>query len=83
MAEKPASERTEAPTEERLRRAREEGRVPTSQEVPSAVVIGGMLVALAVAAPGLYHWFVSQVRAHLAWRRPLNRSRRGMSWEAG
>ena len=68
MAEKPASERTEEPTEERLRRAREEGRVPTSQEVPSAVVIGGLLVALAVAAPGLYHWFASQVVTHLAWR---------------
>lgn len=62
MADKPASERTEPPTPERLRKARQDGKVPQSQEVSSAIVVGVLLVALAMMAPGLYRWFVEQVR---------------------
>jgi len=63
MPDQPASERTEAPTEERLRKARREGRVPSSQEVPSVLVLAAFAVALALAAPGLYQWVYSSVRA--------------------
>lgn len=62
MADKPASEQTEAPTPERLRKARQEGRIPQSQEVPSAVVLGMFLIVLALASGGLYQWFVAQAR---------------------
>ena len=62
MADKPASERTEAPTPQRIRKAREEGRTPQSQEVPSALVVGMFVVALALTAEDLYGWFFSQVR---------------------
>ena len=62
MAEKPASERTEKPTPDRLRKARREGRVPHSAEVPSALMIGLLLVVLTVGAPMLYRWLVVEVR---------------------
>lgn len=62
MADKPAAEQTERPTPERLRKAREEGKVPQSSEAPSALVILLMLLALALTAPTLYGWFVTQVR---------------------
>ena len=62
MAEQPASERTEAPTDERLRKAREEGRVPNSQEVPSVVVLGAFAIVLVLAAPSAYRFLYSTVQ---------------------
>ena len=62
MADKPAAEQTEAPTDERLRKARKEGRVPNSQEVPSVIVLTAFTIVLVLAAPGLYQWFYSTVR---------------------
>ncbi len=70
MADKPAAERTEKPTPERLRKAREEGRVPQSAEVPSALIIGMLLTALAVMAPTLHRWFVCQVQQGLSCQHP-------------
>ena len=62
MADKPAAEQTEAPTDERLRKARREGRLPNSQEVPSVIVLATFTIILVMAAPGLYQWFYSTVR---------------------
>ena len=62
MAEKPAAEQTEKPTPERLRKAREEGKVAQSSEVPSALVILMLLVVLALTASTLYGWFVTKIR---------------------
>ncbi|MFA6132723.1 MAG: flagellar biosynthesis protein FlhB [Phycisphaerae bacterium] len=67
MAEKPASERTEKPTEERLRRARAEGQVAQSQEVPSALMIAIMLVTLGLAGSGTYHWMAGQMQQGLSF----------------
>ena len=39
MADKPAAERTLPPTAERLRKARREGKVPHSKELPAVVVL--------------------------------------------
>lgn len=74
MAEKPASDRTEKPTPDRLRKAREEGRVPQSREVGSALVITVLLVTLALAGAHLYEWFVRQAQegCRLQVDRPLN-----------
>ncbi len=69
MPEKPASERTEPPTPERLRKARQEGKVPQSQELPTALTLGMLLVAMALAAPRLWDWFVAQVQLGLSGAR--------------
>ena len=66
MADKPASERTEKPTPERLKKAREEGQFTQSQEVPSAVMIVAMLLVLVMASGTLYRWFVVQLRDGLS-----------------
>ena len=66
MAEKPSADRTEQPTPERLKKAREEGKVPQSQEVPSALVVGLLLIVTILAAGGLYDWLAGQVRAGLS-----------------
>jgi flagellar biosynthetic protein FlhB len=69
MAEQDQSsaDRTEEPTPERLRRAREEGQVPQSKEVPSAVLILVLLLLLAVLAPVLYRYFYTLVSDSLTF----------------
>jgi len=62
MPEKPATEKTEQPTEKQLSRAREEGKVPQSQEMMSAVSILVLVTIVAVLAPSLMRWFVIQMR---------------------
>ena len=76
MAEHSASDRTEKATPERLRKAREEGQVPQSAEVPSAVVILVFLIALAVMGGTLYHFFVGQFQQGLlfAYKGPMQTS---------
>ena len=68
MPEKPASERTEKATPQRLRKARAEGQTAQSQEVPSAIMIAALLVVLAVTSGGLYRWFTSQMRGGLLFQ---------------
>ncbi len=62
MADKPASERTEQPTAERLKKARQEGQLPESKEVPSVMMIGVLLLALTLAGSSLLTWFAEQAR---------------------
>ncbi len=62
MPEKPATEKTEQPTAKQLSRAREEGKVPQSQEMMSAVSILVLVTIVAVLAPSLMRWFVIQMR---------------------
>jgi len=66
MAEKPASERTEQPTPKRLEKARKEGQVARSQELPAAVAVAALTLVLAVSAPSLLRWFMEQVEQGLA-----------------
>lgn len=54
-------DKTEQPTAERLRKARQEGQVPQSQEVGSALVMGMLTVGLILLAPGLLDWFSTTV----------------------
>ncbi|NLW87888.1 MAG: flagellar biosynthesis protein FlhB [Planctomycetes bacterium] len=65
MAEESAQERTEEPTAERLRKAREEGQFPQSQEVPSAMMIVALLVGLGLSAGMLMDWFIDVTRKGL------------------
>ena len=61
MADRPASERTEPPTPERLRKAREEGKIPQSQEMPAALALGTLLLTLSLSGAALWRWFSRQV----------------------
>ncbi len=60
MADKPATERTEPPTAERLQKAREEGKVPQSSEMPAALTLATLLVATLLAASTLWQFFSRQ-----------------------
>lgn len=62
MPDQPASERTEEPTEERLRKAHQEGQVAQSQEVPSALLLATLLVVSALMAAPMYDYFVRIIR---------------------
>jgi len=70
MPDQPASERTEEATPDRLRKAREEGQVPQNRELPSAVMIGTLLIGLALLGEDIYQWCVDQVRDGVAVRPP-------------
>jgi len=70
MADKPASERTEQATPERLRKAREEGKVPQSSEVPSALMVGALLIALALAGPIICQRLAWVLRQGMAFELP-------------
>ena len=62
MADKPASEKTEQPTARRLRKAREKGQVPQSQELVSAASLSSLAIIIALLAPRLLQWFSLQIR---------------------
>jgi flagellar biosynthetic protein FlhB len=62
MPEKPASERTQKPTAERLRKARQEGQVAQSKEVPSALMVVSLLLVLTFSAKSMFRWMAGQVR---------------------
>ena len=70
MPDKPASERTEAPTPERLRKARQEGRIPQSQEVSPAIGIGILLVVLGLMGATVYRWFVTELQSGMSLAAP-------------
>jgi len=70
MAEKPASERSEKPTPDRLRKARREGKVPQSTEVSSALMISTLLIVLFVGGSKLYGALAAEVRAGVSLSLP-------------
>jgi flagellar biosynthetic protein FlhB len=66
MADQPAAEKTEQPTPRRLEKAKEEGKVPQSQELAAALTLVALLLSLALLAPTLFHWCQRQVKSGLA-----------------
>ena len=68
MADAGASERTEPPTAERLRKARREGQVPQSQELPSVLMLVALLLALALTAADFWQWLTTAVERGVAIR---------------
>ena len=68
MAEKPAAERTEQATPQRLKKARGEGQVAQSQEVPSVMLIVALILVLVLTSGQTYQWFSSQMRDGLLFR---------------
>jgi len=57
MADKPATEKTEQPTSRKLEKAGEEGQVPVSTELTSAVSIIVLLASITLMAPKYMGWF--------------------------
>ena len=74
MADQPASERTEEATPHRLQKARQEGKIAQSQDVPTAMMLAVLLGVLVLSAPTIFHWMAAEVRAGLDFRYtgPLN-----------
>jgi flagellar biosynthetic protein FlhB len=70
VAEKPAAERTERPTPRRLEKARKEGQVAHSEELPAAASVIMLVLVLALFSPTLLQWFTVQMK-------------QGMSCQAG
>jgi len=62
MPEKPATEKTEQPTPRKLKKAREKGQIPQSQELPSSVSIVVLVMILALLGSNLLQWFAVQMK---------------------
>ena len=62
MPEKPATEKTEQPTPRKLKKAREKGQTPQSQELPAAVSIVVLVMILALIGSNLLQWFAVQMK---------------------
>jgi len=62
MPEKPAAERTEQPTPKKLEKARKKGQVPHSQELTSIVTLLALIMVVALMAPSLLKWSITQVK---------------------
>ena len=73
MPDRPAAERTEKATPERLRKARQEGQVAQSREIPSALMMVALLIVLGLSAPTVYRWLWVQVHQGLSlnWTGPM------------
>ncbi len=67
MAESTGQDRTEAPTPERLRKAREEGNIPQSQETCTAVMMLALLAAVALGGQAFLSWSAAQMRQAFSW----------------
>jgi len=66
MPEKPAAEKTEQPTRRRLQKARRQGQVPQSQELSSVATLLVLVSILALLAPSLLRWFMTEIRQDLS-----------------
>jgi len=62
MPEKPATEKTEQPTPRKLKKAREKGQIPQSQELPASVSIVVLVMILAFLGSNLLQWFAVQMK---------------------
>jgi len=71
MAEKPAAEKTEEPTEKRLNKTREKGQVAQSQELGNAVAIVVLVLILAATSKDLIGWLSQQVAAGMVGERTV------------
>jgi flagellar biosynthetic protein FlhB len=71
MADKPAGERTEQPSTRRIRKTREKGEVPHSQELPSVMSLATLLVVCMMSGPELFGWYKTQLTEGMAMNSEL------------
>jgi flagellar biosynthetic protein FlhB len=60
--ERPAAEKTEQPTQRKLKRAREKGRLPQSEELPSVITLLMLVACVALLAPMIMNWMTMQMK---------------------
>jgi flagellar biosynthetic protein FlhB len=58
--------RTEDPTEQKIRKAREEGKVAKSQDVTATVVLLGIIAALALVSRGIFNTLQDMMKYYLS-----------------
>ncbi len=68
MPEQPATERTEQPTPRKLRKAKEKGQIPHSQELTSTAILLSLLIVLVLAGSGLCNWLVNEMKLGMSCR---------------
>lgn len=68
MAQSTGQEKTQPPTPRRISKARGQGQLPRSQELPSAFTLLMLLGVLFLSGPHLFQWFTMEVRQGLACR---------------
>lgn len=68
MAESSSQDKTEQPTAERLRKARQEGQVPESQELYSGLTVMVLTIVLALTCGSLTQTMISQIREGVSFR---------------
>ncbi len=66
MAEQPAAEKTEQPTQRKLKKAREKGQVARSEELPASVCIVALMLGLALLGPSMLGWMTEQMKDAMA-----------------
>jgi flagellar biosynthesis protein FlhB len=66
LADNSASDKTEQPTYRRLQKAREQGQVAQSEELPNVVAILSLVMVLFVFAPTMMQWFIQQLKLGLS-----------------
>ena len=66
MPEKPAGERTEKPSSRRIRKTRQKGEVPHSQELPSIISLVTLLAVSIMMGPKLFGWYKVQITESMA-----------------
>ena len=79
MADKPASDRTEKATPERLKRARLEGQIPQANELPSAFMLVMLLLMLTLTGPAIYSWMTSLVQDGLTFHYAVTMDAQGFT----
>ncbi|MHC4132037.1 MAG: flagellar biosynthesis protein FlhB [Planctomycetota bacterium] len=60
--ERPAAEQTEQPTQRKLRRAREKGKLPQSEELPGVITLLMLLASIVLMAPTMINWMTMQMK---------------------
>ena len=68
MADGSASEKTEQPTPHHLQRARQQGRIPQSQELGTTLMLAALVLASALAAGDLWQFFSTEIAQGLSAR---------------
>ncbi|MBN2183419.1 MAG: flagellar biosynthesis protein FlhB [Sedimentisphaerales bacterium] len=62
MPEQPAAEKTEQPTPRKLRKAKEKGQAPQSQEMASIATLLVLIASIGLMGPKLLRWFETEIK---------------------
>jgi flagellar biosynthetic protein FlhB len=71
MPEKPAGERSEKPSSRRIRKTRQKGEVPHSQELPSIISLVTLLAVSIMMGPKVFGWYKIQITESMSLNNDL------------